>query len=394
MRRGIGVLGLVVLLGACGKEPIDPPAENRVRLAAQDHALPAPAEVYTLGAENGPEWQAFSHIGHVAFDGDDNLYVLDRGPGKVFVYDRNGKFVRAIGGNGQGPGELSVPLQMTVTREGTVVVSQMRRKSFSMFQRDGEYIEEIPYEYRRALGGFEVRSHPQGGFVAVYQPRPGIKPDTGSLRLTWHTLNIDDEPRVLAAVRADPRRLGAGTARVDQPAFSHGFYWGVLPSGEAVVSHTDGYRLDVFSPAGALVRTLERPIEPRTATEADREVERKRRMEHLVEDITTAPAEVRRAAAKEMERLTFAPVLPVIQELGVDPFGRIWVRRGTTPDDHGGSIDVISGDGRYLGTFAGSRVPLAYSPGGLVAHVEEDEMEVQHVVVRRVPGEWGGIAQR
>lgn len=393
MSRNIVALALLALLAACGQAG-DPPADDLVQLPAQDRELAAPTTVYTLGGQDGSEWESFAHIAHLAFDSEENLYVMDRGVGKVFVYDPAGKFIREIGRPGNGPGELGFPLQMAVTREGTVVVSDMRRRSFSMFQRDGKYVEELPYEYRRALGGMELRPHPQGGFVSVYQPKPGIKPDTGYLRLAWHSLNIDDEPRVLAQVRADRDRLGAGTARLDQPAFSHGFYWGVLPTGQAVVAHSAGYRIDIFSADGTLAQTLERPIAGRRTTAGDRQAERQRRIGHLVEDAATAPAAVRQAAVKEMEALTFAEVMPVIQELGVDPAGRIWVRRGTSVEMEGGSIDLISGDGTYLGTFAGSRVPLAYSPGGLAAYVEEDELDVQHVVVRRVPGSWGPVASR
>lgn len=393
MSRTIVLPALLALLGACGQAG-DPPAGDRVQLPTQDRPVAAPSVVYTVGGQDGPQWQSFAHVAHLAFDSEENLYVMDRGVGKVFVYDPTGKFMREIGRPGNGPGELGFPLQMAVTREGTVVVSDMRRRSFSMFQRDGKYVEELPYEYRRALGGLEVRPHPRGGFVAVYQPKPGIKPDTGYLRLTWHSLNIDDEPQLLAAVRADPARLGAGTARLNQPAFSHGFYWGVLPSGQAAVAHSTTYRIDIFSPDGTLAQTLERPIAGRRTTAGDRQAERQRRMEHLVEDMATAPASVRQAAMKDMEALTFAEVMPVIQDMSVDPAGRIWVRRGTGVDMKGGSIDLISGDGTYLGTFAGSRVPVAYSPGGLAAYVELDELEVQHVVVRRVPGSWGPVALR
>lgn len=394
MRMQIGLVGALVLLVACGKQEVEPPASNVVQLPAQDRELAAPADVYTLGAEDGPEWQSFGHVAHVAFDGEDNLYVLDRGVGKVFVYDRTGKFIREIGRSGEGPGELTFPLQMAVTTEGRVVVSDMRRKSFSLFNRDGKYVEDLPYEFQRTLGGMEVRTHPRRGFVSVYQPHPGLKPDTGSLRLVWHSVNIDDEPAVLAQVRSRPDRLGAGTARVDQPAFSHGFYWGVLPTGQAAVAHTVSYRVDIFSPDGTLAQTIERPIQPRSTTSADREAERQRRLGHLIEEAASTPPQVRAAAEKQVKELKFAEVMPVIQELSVDPAGRIWIRRGTSVDQKGGFVDLVAGDGTYLGTFADTRIPVAYSPGGLAAYMVENELGVQQVIVRRVPGTWGAMASR
>jgi hypothetical protein len=393
MRARISLAGVLVMLSACGKEQVQL-AENRVQLPAGDVELAGPTDVFAVGAEDGPEWQSFSHLSHVAFDNDDNLYVLDRGASRVYVYDRTGKFIRAMASKGKGPGELTFALQMAVTPEGTVVVSDMQRNSFSMFQRSGTYVEELPFEYRRALGGLEVRPHPTAGFVSVYQPKPGVQADTGYMRLVWHPLNIDEAPRVLAQVPADPARLGAGTAAPNQPAFSHGFYWGVLPTGQAAVTHTNGYRIDIFSPDGKPSRTIQRPIEPRRATAADREAERKRRLGSLMGDAQSLPPKVRAAAMQQVEGLKFAETLPVIQEFGVDPAGRMWVRRGRRPDGNGGRIDLITADGTYLGTFQGRRVPQAYSRSGLVAYMEEGENEVQRVVVRRVPTSWSALASR
>jgi hypothetical protein len=97
---------------------------------------------------------------------------------------------------------------------------------------------------------------------------------------------------------------------------------------------------------------------------------------------------------KQMEELEFATVMPVIQEFGVDPIGRMWIRRGRSPGGQGGRIDLIDANGTYLGTFPGARVPQAYSRNGLAAYMERDEMDVQRVVVRRVPAAWGAIAAR
>jgi hypothetical protein len=393
--RALAFLAATVLLAACGGRGGDePPADAVVRLPAEDRALPPPAPVYAIGAEDGAEWESFAHLGHLAFDADDNLYILDRGAGKVFVFDSTGRHIRSFARSGQGPGELAFPLQLAVTREGTVVVSDLRKRAFSLFGRDGAYRDELPFEYTRGVGGMEVRPHPGGGFVTVYQPAPGMQPDTGHLRLVWQSENIDRKPQVLAAIRSDPRRLGAGVAAPNQPAFSHGFYWGVLPTGEVAVTHTAGYRIDVFGGDGKPRLTLERPIDPRPTTDADRQAERDRRMAHMIEAAGSVSPAVRQAAQQEMEKLTFAETMPVIQEFAVDAFGRMWVRRGTTPGGTDGRIDVIAADGRYLGTFPGARVPQAFSPSGLAAFVEEDEMEVPHVVVRRAPRTWGAAAAR
>ena len=53
-------------------------------------------------------------------------------------------------------------------------------------------------------------------------------------------------------------------------------------------------------------------------------------------------------------------------------------------------IDVISADGRYVGTFpaqSGAIMFAAFGPDGLAAYVEHDELDIPTVVVKRLPSE-------
>ncbi|MXW17180.1 MAG: hypothetical protein F4123_04005 [Gemmatimonadetes bacterium] len=64
-------------------------------------------------------------------------------------------------------------------------------------------------------------------------------------------------------------------------------------------------------------------------------------------------------------------------------------RHAGEPHDDNGPIDVLTMDGRYVGTYpAGVAVmPAAFGPEGLVAFIETDELGVDAVVVKRLPPE-------
>ena len=86
---------------------------------------------------------------------------------------------------------------------------------------------------------------------------------------------------------------------------------------------------------------------------------------------------------RNAESMEFHPVVPVVRSLRTSWEGNIWVqRRGEEPVSDG-PIDVLTPDGRYLGTFAAdaTAMPSAFGPDGLVAFVERDELDVQTVVV-------------
>src|SRR5688500_5537398 len=55
---------------------------------------------------------AFSYIWDMAVDHQSRVFVLDRGSGNVRLFDANGRFLRALGGKGSGPGEFQLATQL------------------------------------------------------------------------------------------------------------------------------------------------------------------------------------------------------------------------------------------------------------------------------------------
>ena len=101
------------------------------------------------------------------------------------------------------------------------------------------------------------------------------------------------------------------------------------------------------------------------------------------------PEEEREKARERIENLQFYYEIPVIRGLRASWNGRIWVqRRGDEPVSDG-PVDVLDMDGRYVGSYptGATRMPDAFGPDGLVAFIEEDELGVETVVVKRVPPE-------
>ena len=94
--------------------------------------------------------------------------------------------------------------------------------------------------------------------------------------------------------------------------------------------------------------------------------------------------EFRRAQIEAME---FFHEVPVVLSLKTSWEGTIWVRHRGDEGTEGSRIDLISSEGRYLGTFASgsTAMPSAFGPSGLAAFVETDDLDVSYVVVKRLP---------
>ncbi len=88
-----------------------------------------------------------------------------------------------------------------------------------------------------------------------------------------------------------------------------------------------------------------------------------------------------------IEAMTFYPELPVLLDLATGWSGKVWAERRSDRPTEPGPIDVLTPTGDYVGTLEEGAValPSAFGPGGLVAFVETDEMDVPVVVVKRLP---------
>lgn len=370
-----GLLALAACTGASADE------------GAADRLLADEAQtVYSLGRTNGTDTETFQHVSGLAFDADDNLYVLDGGRGRVLVFGPDGAFVRQIGKKGQGPGELAAPLQVAVTREGLVVVSDLGRRGFAVFGRDGTYLRNIPFQDGRGVAGLELRAHPQAGFVTAYQPVPGRDPDTKGVEIVHIPVDGSGAPATLFTV--PPGSGSAGMIDPRLPAFTPRVHWGVLPDGGVAAAHTARYEVAVAGPDGKQSRTLGRPIEPRRVTTADREGERAKRMESLEHEGSKLSPESHRAVLAMIDELRFADVMPVIDGFLVDPAGYVWVKRTGAGGEEPGPIDLFAPDGTYAGSVQGLTMPQAVSASGRAASLERDDDYVERVVVRQISPSW------
>ena len=116
----------------------------------------------------------------------------------------------------------------------------------------------------------------------------------------------------------------------------------------------------------------------------ERELENLKGMGERGDPVEKAMAEFRRG---QIEATEFYHELPALRGLRTSRKGTIWVRRRGDEPGSNGPIDLITPDGRYLGSYAPgvTALPSAFGPDGLVAFIEKDEFDVQTVVVKRLP---------
>ena len=97
----------------------------------------------SIGKPEGPEEYTLNHILSFSADDEGNIFILDIKPFRVKVYDKEGKYVRSIGREGQGPGEFQVPGNVQFTDQNELMVCDLSRGAILFFSVDGQFLREI-----------------------------------------------------------------------------------------------------------------------------------------------------------------------------------------------------------------------------------------------------------
>lgn len=408
-------------------------AQQVTHIPAADRPLAgAPVQQFSIGAEDGEEWELLSRVSQVAFDAGENLYILDGGNSRVLVFDARGKFVRKIGKKGGGPGELMTPVGLAITKDGFVAVTDLGRPGISLFKPDGSFVKNLmmgdSLGFPTPVGG--TQAHPRAGVIVRSNPilfanniRPGAGggipavPNTPRQSpFTWLTADGGTKKLynlTLPSLAPSVTQSGSGgrqnmMVRVSQPAFTPPILWGVLSDGSMAVADQAAYRIDIAQ-NGKVVRSIVRDLPTRKATERDKNLARAQRRKAMKSgiggvavtrmvgpggggstNISTGGGMPRISDAdieQSIQEMTFLDLVPSLQRMAVDSHGRLWIEREGKEYGTDGPVDIIDAAGRYVGTV-NDKLPDAVSPSGRAAYITKDDMDVEKVVVKKLPPAW------
>ena len=385
-------------------------AQEIIELTGEDRWLEVGfEELYRLGTMTGEDWEQFGDVHDVAFDGAGNLHIVDTQSDRVFVVGADGRLIRELGGKGGGPGEFVDAVAMTVMADGRVVVADLSRRGYHVFGPDGEFqrmvrmagnppvttvgffralpgadaIIRVPTLARQALFTGDAFSGPlvlPSTHVVVRESLTGeeTETDTDTVSRPWlPPINFED-------MRELTQRNLIHVPTLALPAFSPDLHLGMLPDGRLAFSDSSAYAVKIVEPGGGVMRILTRPLYPEPMSGRVIRAERDRLLRQL--EATAVPGVVPTRGGRRIEDMEFAGEIPVVRGLGTTWDGQIWVLRYGEDPLADGPIDVLTADGRYLGSYpaGATALPTAFGPGGLVAYVDTNELGVETVEVKRV----------
>jgi hypothetical protein len=338
----------------------------------------------SIGVQEGDEAYEFMSIVGAQRLGDGRIVVAD-GTQELRFFDEEGRFLHAVGGPGEGPGEFQSISHFTRIAHDTLFAFEMYQLKTSILDANGRFVRSFRIE--QPTGSFRVM--PVGRFTSGdFLMAPGtfaLGRLDGPARVereqqsTYRYGPNGGEPVVLGPF---PGREVSISKRLRGEGFTEsprefGTYTKFIASGDRfVVADNATYEMQIYNPEGVLAAIFRRHHDPVPVTDQDLAALRAPRLANRDDELR-----------RELER--YHRDLPAPPEtmpsfgwyLQYDHAGNLWVIEYERPSEsHQRRWSVFHPDGRWLTTL---RLPdgfdLMDAGDDWVLGRVRDEFDVEYV---------------
>ena len=305
-----------------GKKP-DPPKGAATKLILE--------EIYTAGGGDSLE-ESFAEIVALDVSKDGTAYVLDMKDNRVKVFDVRGKFLRAFGKKGQGPGELNQPVGLIITPENEILIEDVLNQRLALFTLDGKFLRHISTAKTLGLSGIEMDGR---GLIVARSMGLG---DAGKMSIDVKTYDKDLNPKIkLAAVE-----YSISLQSKINPYSAMTLLYALDSQGRLYLGSQKGYEIKVLSLEGRLLKTIGRDYDPVAITKEDKD--------GMLKQLSNVPG----VNIKDM--IQFPKVFPPYGNFVLADESRLLVRtyeKGRAEKEY--YWDVFDAEGRFV-----AKVPIAH----------------------------------
>ena len=343
-----------------------------------------------IGTLEGDPDFAFGDIRGIESGPNGEIFVLDYHGPEIRAFDRDGHFVELLASKGSGPGELSEANGMMIVGDSILWVQDHSKWAMIGLSLTGEELARFPMHVRSYgyiwsgmidnVGRlWKPTSHSDD--VREFPPREGVA--EGTSRSYWKSYDLSSE--VVDSVFLGESRYRTYISRTSSGGYSYRSIpfdpspiVAVDPDGGFWQVDNSDYQVARLNESGDTVLLIGSAVDPLSVSEDDK-------VQYIDQVLERSPDQ--RRAAEEIADL-MAPFKPVINDLVVDPAGRLWIGR-QVPEGQTPVFDVFGREGDYKGS-----VRLGFHPSpylsirirhGSIFAVELDEFDVPFVVRAEIP---------
>lgn len=393
-------------------------------LPSKKALIPAGGELVedlSIGLTDGAPEYTFGYVADVALGYGGDIFVADSQLGAVRQYDSNGRFIRNLGRQGNGPGEfVGGPAFLTTDREGRVLAADKATSGaraasrIHVYSRDGIFLKTWSFDhfieapitvdsagtlYVRMAGA--VPTHGQGPVNSVFiDTRAANSWDAGGIAYSyWTYLGLPPTSPGTVRIREDGARIDTIAAPVADdflfyvslpeihelvrvygaPRYTPFEWWAWSPLGDLLSGASTEYDIKVHGPSeradapgirltGEVVQIALEPEEQDVIREGLERVESSARPVFGHHELPTAKPAYHSAFVTRQGDVWVGLHVPSVQESG-----RWYEPRAV--------FDVWKPTGEYVGRVEGPKGirRIVVDGNGLVTW-KSDELGIQRVV--------------
>jgi hypothetical protein len=279
-------------------------------------------KVLTIDTENNETAKmGLTDIRYFDIDSEGRIFIanLKAKENYIFILNKDGSLVSAFGSSGQGPGELQSPLELVISNQDEVFITD--RGKVAVFNNTGQFIKEyrVDNEYQKII------PLDRDKYLAIAVT---LNED---LSQSFQVILCSSEFEELKTL--DRSKIESFKKAVKVNIIPTLVYWERSDS-HIYTGNTDGYEIRVFDFDGQLLRTIQKEYEAVALSDEDRE--------EYEQQLQRYPPEIRKSF--------FIPyAFPPFRDIAALGDRWLFVQTYEKPKEGSSMYDIFDASGEFIG---------------------------------------------
>jgi len=309
--------------------------------------------------------------GRFIVDAQDNICIEDDSDMSIKVFDPQGKYLRAIGRKGSGPGEFGRIADMAALPDGRLLVTDFETRRTTLFGPDGRFLSS--FQWKKFFSQVHLAtdsSYTVNEMVVNEEAR----------ELWVKTLDFNGEEIISFGKFSYPEfkmlRQGEMMFSTSVPWSPASVFAGDRKRLWLYHCLNDKYLIEVYDSQGKLFRKIDRPYSPPPVTSADIE-----EFEARFKDRPDSPF------AKMAKEMQLPKVKTVTDRMVVDDEGNLWVRTNEERKEGGKTftaVEIFDSEGFYVTRVWLDIFPAIFAGQKMYRASEDEETGIRQIKRYRV----------